>query len=201
MRAYISRYNWILFDLLGMIAAFVLLASTKPGYASPIIYITVLTLFIATKRYNDLKRLGVATAIGVIWMLLAKDMYGYVTDSLAFFGYNVFPLFTVPIALIGLWVIYKAVQRLLFIEHFWSKLLLFTVFINWPIVILIEYAGYHWLGIQNASTAMYPGIAFCDCLHAPLWMQITYFAFGPIFFTACYLIGVHQHSPEARQKK
>ena len=46
----------------------------------------------------------------------------------------------------------------------------------------IETISYHILEIRNLATANYKGLPICNCVHAPLWMQISYFIIGPLYF-------------------
>lgn len=186
-----QSYYWILLDLLGFFAALLILVVVPADVATPLIYVLVLIYLLVFRRIADVKRMGLATIIGVTWMIFAKDMYQYVGSFYTVAGINIFPLFAVPIALMGIWVLYQAVSVFLASKSFHWRIGLFTIFVNWPVLILVEYLGYHWLDIQNASTSQYAGLAFCDCLHAPWWMQLTYFAFGPIFFALCYALDLH----------
>ena len=61
-------------------------------------------------------------------------------------------------------------------------------FIYFFLLVTAEYLAYHHLNIQNISTSQYQGLPFCDCLHAPRWMQFSYFAMGPVFFILSTLV-------------
>ena len=55
-------------------------------------------------------------------------------------------------------------------------------------VVIAETVGYHLLGIHNIGTSQYVGLPLCDCLHAPIWMQIGYFSLGPLHWLLVKMI-------------
>ncbi|MDP3970137.1 MAG: hypothetical protein Q8P90_00385 [bacterium] len=178
-----------LLDKIAVVLVFTLLGIFSPEYVVMVAYAAIIGYLFISKRKILLKHLWVATGISVIWLLVSKNQYGYAENYLTVFGYNLFPLFTLPIALLGMYVVYAQAVRLISNKTAVKKSLLFLS-MYWPVLIIAEFIGYNWLNIHNQATAMYSGLPFCNCFHAPLWMQISYFSFGPLFMLATYLIGI-----------
>ena len=125
-----------------------------------------------------------AITLSFVWMIIAKNHYYYNHNFISFIGINLFPLVGWAV---GLFIVHR-----LFIKlgtyfkkiNYFANILLFSI-IYWSLLIAAETIGYHFFNIKNLATASYPGLPMCDCLHAPVWMKIGYFAMGPIFFFIC----------------
>jgi len=133
-----------------------------------------------------LKLLGIATLISIVWVFLIKDFYGYNTSFQTLAGLNIFPLFAWAVGLFGAYSLFQVYM----VKHDWKliyKFLLFTAF-YWIVLIAAETIMYHVFNFQNIATGIYSGLPICNCLHAPLFMQIGYFAIGPIYFLISSLL-------------
>ena len=69
------------------------------------------------------------------------------------------------------------------------------------VLILVEYIAYHFFRIQNVATSEYPGLPFCDCWHAPVWMQWSYIGLGLMFFALSLRIEAYKHKKVVVKKK
>lgn len=153
---------------------------------------TVVVLELARQR-NLLKHLFVAVFFGCIWMIISHNEYNYNTTVAAIFGVNLFSLFGWILGLFASYLIYRGLRNILRVDKWWKQFMLYTV-IYVPMLIVAETLGYHVFGIVNLATAVYPGLAVCDCLHAPAWMVASYISMGPIYFATCLLIGLESIS-------
>lgn len=134
-----------------------------------------------TNRVALLRVLGVAFFVSLAWMGFAKEMYDYSRGFLVVFGINLYALFSWTCGLFAVYVMYLHYEGILKKYSFWIRFLIFSVF--YIIVLLFfEWIFYNFFGIQNSTTLTYSGILFCNCLHAPPWMQIGYLLLGPVYF-------------------
>ena len=124
-----------------------------------------------------------AFLVAGVWLFFSKDLSSYNQGFWTFRGFNLFPLTA------WLYYVYIFLEQILIdkVNHsfsFWKR---FSIFVLVYVVFLISFEsfGYHVLDIKNQATSQYSGLPFCDCIHAPLWMQISYFMLGPIYFMLC----------------
>ena len=171
----------------------------RPDYVATIAYVIIFPYLFFTKRTSLLKHLLVGTVMSIIFVaFIAKNEYGYTRNFSTILGINLFPLFAWPVGLFFAYLIYSHYEHLLKKHTFLKQFLLFIAF-YWPMLIIAETIGYYSLEIHNATTAMYTGLPFCNCMHAPPWMQASYFLMGPIFFALCYLLKLE--NPHRKRKK
>lgn len=150
-----------------------------------IVYILLL-FYLFLFRKVLLKYLLVSSIVSLVWILIANNQYGYNKDVLFIFGLNTFPLFAWALGLFAVYLIYLYVlKKFEFVGI--KKGLLFVAF-YWPLLILGETIGYHVFNFKNLSAAVYAGLPICNCLHAPLWMQVAYFGLGPLYFVICEFV-------------
>ncbi len=168
-------------DAVVIILALLFLKFFRPDYIVIVAYFFAILYLIFTKRKSQIYCLAVASAVALIWMLIARNEYGYNSNFLTVLGINLFPLFAWALGLFALYIVYSHCERFLKERGFTRKLLLFIA-LYWPILIIIETIGYRFFNIHNLSAATYQGLPILGCIHAPRWMQIVYFAMGPIFF-------------------
>jgi len=142
-------------------------------------YILLLIFLIFQKKDKELYYLVVATIISFIWFLVSKNQYSYNQDFLSIFGYSLYPFFSWAIGLFFIYLIF-----LLFTKKFKTKTqkFIFFVIIYWIFLILAETIFYHYFNVRNVAGSLYSGLLICDCMHAPFWMKIVYFSFGPIYY-------------------
>ena len=125
-----------------------------------------------------------ASVLSVFWVYVANNQYGYDSEMLSVFGLNTYPLFAWAIGLFVFVNVYFFLENVLEFRGMVRRILLF-VGVYWSLLILGETVWYHVFGVHNVATAMYSGLPICDCIHAPLWMQVSYFAIGPVYFVVC----------------
>ena len=153
------------------------------------VYVLLYPYLILTARKSAFFHLHIASIIAILWMLLANNQYGYNIEMLKIFGINSYPLFAWALGLFGAYLLYSHWEHKLKNPSLIKKMLLFVA-IYLPILISVETIAYHIFNIKNLSTAIYSGLPFCDCIHAPRWMQISYLSLGPIYFGICEFIGL-----------
>lgn len=134
-------------------------------------FLTPLYLW-TTGRAHLLRDFCLATILGWGLVFFFASFYTY---EPSFLGLSLFPLFAWPLGLFS---------TKLFQNNWAPKKypLLSFLLIYWGLLIFEEIVGYHFLGIQNIGTAMYAGLPFCNCLHAPWFMQFAYLVIGPLYF-------------------
>jgi hypothetical protein len=176
-------------DILLLVLVIILLGIFRSDIILISIYVLLYPYLLFTSRKLACYPLLVASIVSIIWMLVAHNQYGYNRDMITIFGLNVFPLFAWASGLFAAYLIYSHLEHKLKFSSPIKKMLLFVAF-YWPILITLETVVYHVFNIRNLSTAVYAGLPFCDCIHAPLWMQISYLALGPVYFGICELLGL-----------
>lgn len=166
--------------VLAIILTLVAIYFLEPG----IVLFAILAIYIFylwQTKSKDYKMLINAFLVSVIWILIAYKMYQYNERiALKFLGIPLFPLVAWIISLMAFYYLSKAVLEL-FPKYFDKKhkKIIFSIFFYSSLMIIFESIGYNILGIHLASN--YPGLSICNCLHAPLWMQIGYFLNGYVF--------------------
>ncbi|MFP4403592.1 MAG: hypothetical protein ACOC3X_01485 [Nanoarchaeota archaeon] len=111
-------------------------------------------------------------------MFFAYEYYLYNQEFISIFKISIFPLFAWTC---GMFLLYNLYHRTIKIKNEILKFFLFVLIYS-IFLIIVETIGYHLLDIKNDLTTIYPGISFCNCIHAPRWMQISYFLLGPIYY-------------------
>lgn len=185
-------------DKILSVVIILLLGVFKPDYVVIAAYLLIIPYLFLTQRKILFKHLFISSVVALIWMLIAKNQYGYNQDFIAIFGINLFPLFAWAIGLFIVYIIYSHYEHILKECGFVKKLILFVI-IYVPLLIAVETIAYHLFNIKNLAAAAYPGLPICDCIHAPLWMQASYIALGPIFFSLCYMLKLE--NPHFKIKK
>lgn len=176
-----------LIDKLAFVTVISLFAVVPPDVLVILIYVFMVPYLFLTHRRRELPFFMLASALALAWMLLAQSQYGYNQAFLSFYGLNLFALFAWATGLFGAYLLSSHWEALLPIHNKWRRLGLFLLF-YWPILISAETLFYHVFNVQNLATANYAGLPICNCLHAPQWMQIAYFALGPLYFMLCEII-------------
>lgn len=128
-----------------------------------------------------------AALIALVWTAAAGDIYMYNTENLVPFGVNLFPLFAWSAGLLSGYFLYLAALKLVKVKKSWQKLVLFNI-LYVPILITLETVAYHAFGVVNEATSSYAGLAFCDCMHAPGWMQVVYFLMGTFYMLTIWAV-------------
>jgi hypothetical protein len=167
----------------------ILLGVFRPDTLMIAVYFLLYPYLLLTARKSAFYHLFIASIISLVWMLIANNQYGYNRNMLIVFGLNSFPLFAWASGLFAAYLIYSHWEHKFKFASPIKKMLLFIAF-YWPILISVETIAYHIFNIKNLSTAVYAGLPICDCIHAPIWMQVSYLALGPLYFGICELIGL-----------
>ncbi len=137
-----------------------------------------------TRRLPLLLHFSLSTAVAFMWMLFAREQYSYNREFLDLWGINLFAFFAWASGLFAINTIFSHWKKAL---HPYGRGVEFLAFLAfyWSLLIFAETLFYHSFGFHNLGTAQYPGLPICDCLHAPLWMQVSYFLIGPFYFLLC----------------
>ena len=125
--------------------------------------------------------------VAVTWTYVTKHMYDYNLPFASMFGVSVFPAVAWTLALVAGYFIVESIVKHVGAKH---PLVQFIVVVGAyaVAVVIAETVGYHLLGIHNIGTSQYVGLPLCDCLHAPIWMQIGYFSLGPLHWLLVKMI-------------
>lgn len=184
-----TRKNLIIFDKIISVIVIVLIGFLKPDSVLIFTFIMLIPYLIITRRKNALVHLFISLIIAVIWTFIAKDFYHYNIDMITVKGLNLYPVFAWSLGLLGIYMIYSHWEHILKKKTLIRKVLLFILF-YFPMLIFVETIAYHLFNIKDIATAGFPGLPLCDCLHAPTWMQISYFFMGPFYLMVCNLLGL-----------
>jgi len=126
-----------------------------------------------------------AVLISGIWILASGDMYsGYNTFKLTVLGVSLFPILAWPLFLV---LGYAYVIPFIRIEPWYRRWL--AISLIWCLsLIFFEWVGYHVLGIHLDHGRTYKGWPILDIFHSPVWMQLTYFGNGILYYgVGCWL--------------
>lgn len=150
-----------------------------------IVYFLLYPYLWVSGRRKSVFYLLLASGMAFLWMLISRGNYGYNrVEMLSVAGFNLFPFFAWSL---GLFVVYLIQSEWKYLKNKKNRLKRFTVFaiMYWSILITLETVFYHIFKLKNLVTAPYAGFPFCDCLHAPRWMQGAYLTIGLLFFMIC----------------
>ncbi len=190
MKKELKSHNWqkfLLFDLIIIIVTILLLGLLRPDKLLIITYIFTIGYLSFTQRKVLLSHLAVSTIIGFVWTFTISNFYDYGLNFITILGVNIYPALAWSLGLLAAYVLYIYFENRLKCTNILAKIALFIT-IYWPLLIMAETVAYHAIDIKNLTTASYSGFSICDCLHAPLWMQISYFLLGPLFLILCHLL-------------
>ncbi len=143
-------------------------------------YIIIYFYIIRFKR-DSIKYLGLSTLISIIWVYIAKDYYTYTPDMATLFGLDIYPLLTWSLGLLALRELYDYIKP----KNTLKSIVIITIAYI-IILIILETLAYHIVGFKNPGP--YPGLPICDCIHAPVFMQIYYLAIGPAYYMLTLLL-------------
>ena len=173
--------------LLGLVTSIIVLLMFffRADIIISIFFIITLTyVLIFEDKYTKIYLL-IAFVLSFIWMTIASSYYNYNNNFFVIYGINIFPLFA---WCLGFFYVYKFYRCFNFeAKNVFLDFIKFSI-IAGILVLFFETIGYHYLMIRNGATVLYSGLAFCDCLHAPAWIQISYFMLGPLYYLLCYFL-------------
>lgn len=175
-----------IYDNLLYIIIISFLALFPPDIVIIFAYFFIFLYLYISSRKNWIYYLCISSLVSLAWIFFANSYYGYNIEMLNFFGLNSFPLFAWAIGLFGVYFLFSNIKNYYVINHFRSFLLF--CFFYWSCLLLVETIGYHVFNIQNLETSVYQGLPLCNCIHAPVWMQISYFLLGPAYFILCKVL-------------
>jgi hypothetical protein len=183
-----SVKNYLIFlDKLVIVLIIISMSLFRKDFVLIASFFLLIFYLIFTNRIGFFYHLIISSVITILWMIIAGTQYNYNSHFISIFGFNAFPLFAWSLGLFAAYLIYSHYERILNLNHFYSQIEFFTI-LYWILLICFETFSYHVLNVHNLGTAQYPGLPICDCIHAPLWMQISYFALGPIYFIVCTIL-------------
>ncbi len=185
-------------DKVVILVVIVAFAFFRADYVTLAAYIYSLIHLFITRRVGLLKHLLLSSGMAVAFVFLIRDQYGYNHDYMTIGGLNVFSLFGWAAGLFAFYIVYSHIEHWIKRPNAWKRIGLF-VGMYWPTLIIAEWVGYYLFDIQNIATAQYPGLPLCDCMHAPWWMQLGYFAMGPLYIIFSTLLKLE--NPHSKPKK
>lgn len=160
---------------------FLLAISSRPDLVILSSFFLIIPYIYLTDRLELYKVLISSFLLSLAWMAFSKENYFYSPEYLTLLGINLYALFSWTAGLMGIYIIYLHYEE--FLKRF-SKTIRFVIFSFTYIffLLLLEFLFFNFFGVQNLAAVSYPGLAICNCLHAPLWMQISYLIIGPIYY-------------------
>ena len=157
----------------------------RPDILAIIVYLSLYVYLILTKRKKDIVYLLMSSLLAIVWTVLARNNYGYNREMIHIFGLSAFPLFAWATGLAALYLVYHDIEQIFMKNNGWLKRFVLFTILYFLFIIVLETIAYHVFDIRNVATEIYPGLPICDCIHAPKWMQLSYFLIGPIYFIIC----------------
>ncbi len=154
-------------------------------------FVLMWSYMISTKRIKSMKRFAISTIIALVWIIIANNFYSYNQDFLIIFGFATFPFFGLSIGLYGIHMLFSILDKKLKKTDFKFRFILFCFFF-WVILLISESCAYNFFNVHNITSTTYTGIKFCNCIHAPIWMKLAYFLFGPIFYLISKIFNVEK---------
>jgi hypothetical protein len=177
---------FIFADNIAIIISFALLGFLRQDYVLISAYLFTLIYLFATKRKNLVYYFVASSFVSLLWNIAVNEQYGYNYDYISIFSLNIYSILAWALGLFAAYLMYSELK--LNKKSFPAQLILFSL-LYWILLISVETTAYHLFGIMNIESAEYPGLPICNCIHAPIWMQISYFTIGPLYFALCYLLG------------
>ncbi len=190
----------ILLDKILFLISVVLLGLFKSNFLMVGIYLLLYPYIILTGRKKTLFHLFVSSGIALLWMLFANKWYGYNSSKWMFFGLNSYPLFAWASGLFIAYIIYSHLENRILTKRFLKRFSIFSI-LYWLLLLFSETTAYHLFNIKNLVTSTYAGLPICNCIHAPPWMQVSYFLLGPLYFIVCELLGLETMKRKTRKIK
>jgi len=177
-------FKWIYYDIILILLIIIVFLVIKKDMIMISAFFVLIIYLILTKRSKSLKYLVVSTIIATIWVIIAGKIYGYGSNNFITIGnVTLFPIFAWATGLYAL----KHFMDYMVIRDNWKKIVISSI-IFWVLLLTVEILAYHTFNVRNAATSNYPGLPICDCIHGPVYMQITYLLMGPIYYLLTLLL-------------
>jgi hypothetical protein len=178
------KLNWEALDIVFVLLVIIFLGVFQKEYVVGAAFILCIPYLYISKRKRLLPFFGIAFGFAMIWGLIANSYYDY-PSAWKLLGITIFPFLGWSMGLFAVLMLHNHVTRVLKLHAFWKELVSFAL-LFWILLLGIETLVYHVFSLKNVATKAYAGLPFCNCIHAPLGMQITYLLMGPLFFVACF---------------
>jgi len=170
----------------------------RPDILAIIIYLSFYLYLFLTARKKDVVYLLISSVLAILWTWIAKNNYNYDKNMIYVFGLSAFPLFSWASGLAALYLLYHDIEKIIMKNNGWLKRFVLFTALYFIFLISLETIAYHAFGIKNMATKLYDPLPICDCIHAPRWMQFSYFVIGPIYFTICRFYKLY-HKPKHKK--
>ena len=167
-------------EALSIVAGLVIIGFLlRLSYDAAIIAAAVICLIIgAVFRPRRLTGWIPALVVSLAWIAVSGDMYaGYNVFRLRIFGITAFPVIAWPTALAFAYLYLVPLVR----ARPWPLRWLYLATVYSVGIILVEWLGYHSLGVHLDAGKAYTGWPILNIFHCPWWMQLAYFANGIVF--------------------
>jgi len=137
-----------------------------------VIFVCLVTLLVLYVKYKNgiTQELFLAAIMSSIWVNFS-GLYTYRDASFTIGSFNLFPFIAWVTGLVILREIY---ERCKCKDKFIKVSILYVI-----ILVVLEYIGYNWWGIQLASH--YPGLLGLELMHMPFYGQAYYLLAGPAY--------------------
>lgn len=183
----------LLFDIGLLLIILLSFAILNPTIAAIIACLVAIEYMRVTNRKEMLWYLLIALITASVWMIFTYKNYSY-TAAWMPLGLPLFPLFSWTIGLFGLRFAMSYIRTKPF-----NQIIIATI-LYWTFLIGFETIAYHVLNIHNTAATQYPGLAFCNCIHAAPWMQASYLLLGPIYLILCAAFDRIRHKNDTAKK-
>jgi hypothetical protein len=172
-----------------IVVALIFLGVFRLDFLMVWVYLLIYPYLFLTARKNAFYHLYVSSLMALLWVFIANSNYEYNKVALKIFGLNAYSLFAWASGFFAIYMLYSHWEHKVKFVSFIKRLALFTAF-YWVLLISVETIAYHVFGLMDMAVVMYSGLPICNCMHGPLWMKVSYFVMGPIYFIICELLGL-----------
>jgi hypothetical protein len=139
-----------------------------------------LLLLIAYIIYKEKIGQQLVVAFIISLVIASYYFYEYTTFNIMLGSINLFPVISWTFGLVLLREIYEKLKG----KYRFIKITIFYI----VVLIIIEYIGYNFLGIQLNSN--FPGLWQIEVMHSPLVLKLIYFITGPVYLLITDYLGV-----------
>ena len=176
------RFNRIVYiDILFFVVAILLIGLFNYDYVMLVVLLVIYPYLKISGRLHFFIAFGVAVFLSAVWAYIAVEYYEYSLSGLKLGIFNLYPVFFWTYGLFIAKLIYSGIIHLFKGRKLIIKTLIFSS-LFWVGLLVVEFVVYNVFSVKNLATSGNPGLPFIDALHAPVWMQITYFMMGPVYF-------------------
>lgn len=176
---------WLV-DTIVIFFSFFLFDVFNPFLVLIIGFLGIIPYLLLTDRKQYIKYFAISIMFGIVWSYLSRGLYTYSQGFPQIGQIDLYLLFAWSSGLFAYLILFKNIKKIQNYK-FAIKFIIFTI-IYYLFLLFVETVAYHVFGIHNELAKNYEPIKFCNCIHGPRWVQISYFIIGPLYFVVCTVL-------------